>query len=76
MNIEKSVKLSKPTAAAASSEVKTRIKAAESASICRESLRASWPGVRTLLIVTRTGVCMPNLSMRATPSTFIPGSKT
>ena len=73
MNIEKSVTLSKPSSRATRSEVTTRSSAAESASSCRASFPASCAGVRTLLIVTRTGVCNPSLSMRATSMTFMPG---
>ena len=76
MNIEKSVTLSKPTSAASFFEVSACMIAAESASICRASFWASCAGIRTLLIVTRTGVCIPSLSMRATSMTLMPGFST
>ena len=72
MNIEKSVTLSNPTSAASSFEVSACMIAVESASICRASFCASWAGMRTLLIVTRTGVCNPSLSMRAISMTLMP----
>ena len=73
MNIEKSVRLSKPTSAASSFEVSARMIDAESASICRASLQASCAEVRTLFTEIRTGVCSPSLSMRATSTTLMPG---
>ena len=76
MNMEKSVTESKPAFLAVAGSVSAPTIVAESASICRASLPASCAGVRTLLIVTRTGVCNPSLSIRATCTTFIPGSST
>ncbi len=75
MNIEKSVTLSKPSSRAFGPEARTAINAAESASICAASLAASWAGMRTLLMVTRTGVCNPNLIVRAMRITFMPRVK-
>ena len=76
MNIEKSVTLSKPTSAASAGEVSAAANDAESASSCMPSFRASCPGVRTFWTVTRTGVCMPSLSIRTISMTFMPGLTT
>ena len=76
MNMEKSVRVSKPTSAASSFDASARMIAAESASICRASFRANCSGVRTLLTAMRTGVCNPNLSIRATSTTLMPGRST